>query len=65
MPTYNEAVKDIPKKIIEPFTEIQFFFVKFKVNELSEAERQKERKINDYVTLQVLNLTRIFDPVIE
>lgn len=37
MPNYNEAVKDIPKKIIEPFTEIQFFFVKFKVNELSEA----------------------------
>lgn len=63
LPTYDGKDKQIKIKEVEPFTEIQYFFVKFNVSESEESKTT--RKINDYVTLQVLNLSRIFDPVIE
>lgn len=62
LPTYSKEIKRYPLKVIDYFTEIQFFYVNFQLDE-DHVDREGH-KISDFVTLQVLNLGRIFDPVI-
>lgn len=57
--------KKQPLKTIEPFTEIQFFYINIKVDESNVGSNKSDTKVSDFVTLQVLNLGRLFDPVIE
>jgi hypothetical protein len=65
MPNYNGQARRLPLKVIDPFTEIQFFYVNFRVDEDRVQLAEEGTKISDFVSLQVLNLGRIFDPVIE